>query len=664
MSIISNNSRSNCQFAIFDSKDFKGHEKEFNTSTCKTWYIIDSVAANIATIDWYKYELSEKNILLLKQFLRALTESHGRDEGAIYARISTVKGSIGRLSRYLSAFEEIYGRNALLSDLDLGGVQSILIEIVTGSFCSAEIGVKAGNTMGLYISIVRQLVQFYAEGKIFDGLDVTIPKKALSYFLEQHITTLGLDYQEWERAGTLDRLPLDVGLLFINDMIDIIEHKQTEFCVKYFDIQRSEYRVHPDKLYRDCTVTKLALRAACQMLLDGHSDDEVKRCINEQDYFRVPIKHQEKNRLSSNEKKGVYLIAKLYEEYGYLDKPTNINHWCDKVIRAAIVVSLGITGIRRSESTSIRHKDLVKKHGNCYFYSTVLKTHSGLRVKRSISQFGYDLIDKVSRLSFLPLDADVSTFSSKKYWKVNFDLKITDSNRNDFMITGSTLAHKVRKAYRDWTKERGDLFDSLPTTATPHGLRHIFAAVAVRGFSGKVRDLTARHFLHSVTRNTNHQFTDAYVRSKLHNDIISLSEDEYFNSLLRDFVDDEKEIIQIAKRIKARVDENHIFGTPDEVADMILGVVEEVGTISGHEYGFYIHDDSNFDPDELGHSVHHLNKHSKTEGIIRTGISHQNVLDQFPKIATYEQSEAVVAMCESMLNELGYTAEKLTDEPV
>ncbi len=606
-----------------------GLESKLNEMDDPVWYIYDTANTDKKLPFSINWELmDEYDSKLFKGFLRwKYTKGEGGN-GKIYANEKTVKNDVTNYNKFIASHKKLHD-NRNISDLCLEEIKDIISHIAPAPY--------------KFESFLRAIMAAYNEGFCFDGISLDLPLD-LTRYLHRDRFKDEKEFKTWLKGGTWGNLPVSVAIVYLNDCIEILENKAVEFLLEYFRIQKSNNSV------------------ALEYLFSYGQQALVYDVIEEKP---VIIK------LSRNCRSGLRKMADLFTKYGYSSKNKLTKNFLRKTSvelhNAALISCLMLTGIRLSELSSIRAKDLKSDGKGTYsFTSKIDKTHSGMRVVRSISGVAYEAMRILIGISYRDNveDAIFSHTYTSGY------LEIIDKD-NAVSIRSETLGKKVSQCYSEWRSiQSSALKEYSPLTTSAHAMRHIFAAVALRRFDGRVSERIRRHYGHAFKS----RYIRAYVDTKYDQDYQYAAEREYINEIITGISEGDKSFYgPVAMQIKRRISEDHRFLSLEEFNDALEDLSGEFENIVPHEFGYCVPRTR-----EIAHAqckdkdtgeariweqssvknctkcVHRLTHISQAESVVRIAISHQNFIDQSPLKATSEISQKIVKQCEAVLSEMNY----------
>lgn len=601
---------------------------EVNTMECRVWNFYDSENLKETTLNWDSLNYPRHTEITFKEVLRALHGASMRVSGPLYGRTKTIKNRVTALKKIFNSKTKIFGSDTLFGTLSLNNFASIVQDIATKH--NGELW--TGGTVEQAIAILKKMKDYSRQEKITDGIKCDFPKKKITdCFLKAYVESKGVCYNKWLTRGTWHNLHIDVALLFLNDMLEIMESPTANFLVDYFKFQRSQYSVVVSDFSRPGAFKQVFLDAV-EEVVSNHS---------------------------ASTKSNIHRLAKLFSDHGFMDQENDDIHFYSgmftdegNVIKGAcLVVFTILSGGRISEVNSVRFAGMEVKNNEAYFYSRLKKNDNGMGRKRSCSKNALNAINVASNISYLSPQEDVSPFSSTHLPSVQKALK----KQKRHLPSAETTAKRITRIYERWAKDKSEI-DGIPETSSPHALRHVFAAIALYRFKGNVRESIRRHFGHSNESN----FTKSYVKNKLDEEIISAAESGYFKELAYEISSDDPEFYAaVIKRIRERVSEEHVFKSINEVGDYIAEQALDSMIITGHEFGYSV---SWLEDEAITTDLHHLSADSGCAEIVRIGIHHQNLIDNISDPVVREASSNIVSICEYMLEELEVNLEELDYE--
>ena len=620
-------------FPINDNDILKiiSNKKIINSISCDIWTLIDEENLNSIEIHWKNVGISPQRESVLKEFLRGMQGGGESASGPLYGREKTIKNRVFQYKRILNSIDINYGTDIRIDQLTTEHVRKIFSDIIT----KEDGSLWAYGTAQNYALLFSQSNVLYDKGLITDGFNCELPKSSsILTMIKSYVESKGVLFHEWTIRGSWDSLSIDVALIAISEQIKILESPVVIFLLDYYEFQRSEYRVHPDNVYTSYWKILKTCKEVNKRKLKGITEERsnIERLAN------IFLKH---GFLTKNNKVSKAFYIRMFEE--------NVS----KIKKSALFVFLALSGIRVSELASVRYSNFRKINDTWFFDSKDYKTNKGFVLTRSVSKHGYNAIRIASLLSYHSPNLDVSPSSTKTTRRKHFNFcgEIKELN-----ISKETVGKSVTAAYEQAMNEIRDKIQNLPTTTSSHALRHIFSAIALRTFSGDVRDHIRRHFAHGFDSS----FTRSYVENKLNDAIVSATETEFFV----DFVSmiggtDTDFYAAIAKRIREKVRDEHTFTTLDELSAIFSSETINACEVIGHEFGYSIPWDSD-DIDTTKLDVHHLSKSSSVEDAVRIGISHQHFINTNEDPLIKKFSLHVINMCEALIKDLNVDVGELT----
>jgi hypothetical protein len=607
------------------------NKKIINSINCDIWTLIDDTNLKAIGINWKNIGVSPERENVLKEFIRGMAEASESASGPLYGREKTIKNRVFQYKIILNSVDKIYGTDFRLDQLTTEHVRTILSDIITkedGSLFSY-------GTAQNYSLLFKQSNDLYDKGHITDGFDCDLPKSSsVLLMIKSYVESKGILFHEWAIRGTWHNLSIDVALIALNEQIKILESPIVDFLLDYYEFQRSEYRVHPDEVY----TSYWKILNICK---------EVDRS-NKSGITKV--------------KSNIERLADIFIKHGFLTKENTVSkgfytgmfkYHSSKIKHSAVYVFLALSGIRVSELSSIRYRNFKKINNTWFFDSKNYKTNKGFVITRPTSIHAYNAIRIASLLSFHPPNLDVSPSSTKTTYRKYFDF-CGDIKKLD--VSKETIGKSVTGAYEQAMDEIRDIIPNCPTTTSPHALRHIFSSIALRTFSGDVRDHIRRHFGHGIDSS----FTRSYVENKLNDAIVSATETEFFVEFVSMIGGTDTDFYAaIAKRIREKVRDEHIFTTLDELSTIFSAETINACEVIGHEFGYSIPWNSD-DIDTTSLDVHHLSNSSSVEDAMRIGISHQHFMDTTEDPLIKKSSSSIINMCEALIKDLNVDMSDLT----
>lgn len=594
-----------------------------NSINCDTWTLIDEESLNSIKVHWKNIGISPQRECALKEFLRGIQGAGESASGPIYGREKTIKNRIFQYKIILNSIDANYGTDIRIDQLTTENVRKIFTDIIT----KEDGSLWAYGTAQNYSLLFNQSNDLYDKGLITDGFNCELPKSSsILSMIKNYVESKGIIFHEWANRGSWHNLSIDVALIALSEQIKILESPIVDFLLEYYEFQRSEYRVHPDDIYSSWW----KILKTCKEVKKRKQSGITKSRNNLERLANIFLKHgflTNDNKVSNKFHTGIFEIT------------------CFQIKKSAIYIFLALSGIRASELASVRYSNFRKINNTWFFDSKDYKSNKGFVITRPISKHGYNAIRIAASLSYHSPTLDVSPSSTKTIRRKNFDFF---GNIKELNVTKETVGKSIKGAYEQAMDEIRDKVPNCPTTTSPHALRHIFSAIALRTFSGDVRDHIRRHFGHGIDSS----FTRSYVENKLNDAIVSATETEFFV----DFVSmvggtDTDFYAAIAKRIREKVRDEHTFTTIDELSTIFASETINACEVIGHEFGYSIPWDLD-DIDTTSLDVHHLSNSSSVEDAMRIGISHQHFMDTTEDPLVKKSSLNVINMCEALIKDL------------
>lgn len=599
----------------------RADDQVLNGPDCESWCVIDEVKLKCINIVWKNLDCGMHRELTVKEFVRARLGKGNAVTGPLYGREKSVKNIVGQIKNICNAVDGLFGKTKRLDQLKLEDVKDILIQLSIRT----DTPLQASGTIDNYAMNFRYLAEFYSKGLVSDGISCQLPNsQMIKMLLKEHVESTGINYYDWERRGSWHNLSIDSALLMLDYHISVVESNEALFLSKFYTFQRSKYRVNPKEIHGAGRFSS-AFENACLKM-------------NRKSTIKTKITNLER-------------LAKLFIEHGMFCKnnkfkanfkPSFFVRTTSFIKQSAMFVFVALSGIRMSELASVRYKNFFRKNNIYYFDSAIKKTNKGIKRTRPISEHGYNAMKIAASMSYLPMEDDVSPFASRTHFPVNFhDLTLKPYYTPSAESQGKNISNAYVKAVKDNPK----LFKGAPSTTSAHALRHIFAAIALRAFTGNIRDHVRRYYCHT----SHSKFTRAYVEGKLDDALLSATQTDFFKQFVESVGGTDPDFFAaIAKRIRERVQDEHVFATPDEMSEFFAKEAVKTCELVGHEFGYFI-------PWKLGageFDVHHLTAKSSPEDTVRIAISHQHLINSCEDPIIRDASAKVVEMCEKMLTDL------------
>jgi len=640
---------------VNDFEDVKLKNSSLNKRDDSCWRVLDEVELVEVEINWDEFSKENNSQLIAKDYIRALFKVPHQDNGIIFCRKGTMKYHLDHLKVFLNLSKKLFP-DKILSKLILEDVLHIARTLMI-----KKDGTLYGRGKGEGLTtILTRLKSFYDCGKVVEGINFEIPID-LKKYLFRGLFSNEKEYQNWGNGGSWDKLPVHIAILFLSDMLEVINNSPTDFLIEYFKFQRSKESVN-------------ALDAL------GH-----KSRLAQIMRFRETKNSEKKYHLRFNDErliKKLTNLSNIFIKAGYTSKTlpskNDMRRMCKNIYDSSLVIVTILSGIRISEVASLKVSSFFNDgSGNNFFASNITKTHDGIKINRSISGEVLKVITLCMEISYIDK-------SDKSPFVPAYTSGFSYPNRGEqhtckFNFNKQTLGNKIMVTYKNWLESQSDeIQDIAPESISPHCLRHVFAAIALRRFDGDICEKLRRHFGHSYGSG----FIQAYIKDKQNEDIQIAIEKEYIREIVGKIARGNEEYYgPVASRIREYISKDYRFCNIDELDDAIEELASKFEHIVPHEYGICLPNNlemakaqcmdrktgeamiwENSSVKNCTHCVHRLTHKSQAESIIRIAISHQNFIDQSPFSSLTKLSKKIVKQCESVIKEMGISLKRAKDE--
>lgn len=625
------------------------NSEEINRFDDQKWYLTDEITSKYLIINWKVCVPDESHQMFIKQFIRAKASCSHQQSGHIYCRSSTLAGNIYNLKKVLLNLNYIFP-GKFLSDLNLSELKVLANRLIIKD-CGTQYGRGAADE---FVNNSKHIQKFYGMGLISDGISCELPKNFHQY-LYKDLFKSHKEYLLWKKGGNWNKLPAEISILLISDMLEVIENAPIEFLLNYFSFQRSADAVDYQFISRTSKEVSSPLIESVR-IIEGLPKN----------------KHNKLYKLDESMRFKISKLAHIFISAGYtsdsIPMTGEFTEMCKSIQDAAIIVITLLSGARISEIASIKGDSFSKdKYGNHFFTSNIYKTHQGVVVKRSISGEVLRLVNICMNLSYID-KTHMSPFLSK-YSGVHAPPSYGNDYVNSFKLLPSSLSQHIAGIYRKWlNKQSKEIKAKAPKKISPHFFRHAFADIALRRFDGRVSESIRRHFAHSYGSN----YTKAYTDNKLNDDIQAASEKEYLEEIVRDISNGNKDFYgPVAKRIKNLIAQDHRFLSMEEFDEAVKDLADDFEKIIPHEWGYCVPNSTELAKAQCKdlntgevrifeasgvknctHCVHRLTHKSQSESLIRIGISHQNFIENSPLKTITELSQQILNQVRVALREM------------
>ena len=515
-----------------------------------------------------------------------------------------------------------------------------------------------GSLKGL-VDTINVTREHYLLGLIDDGYTTLITYDFLTDAAIPVLKRLGINYDQWFKSNKVGSVPIVVFLILVQRAIEVIRDPYTLFLSEYMQLVR-------------------------------------KRRINTKDHWRngtfLHFCSNKKVNLRDKTKEDFRLIKGLLKKHNIeidenLDLSTKtVSAQCDKIFDACILIFLALTGIRVSELLSISGDDYKQNpDGTWVFSSEIVKTNKGISEARQLSGLTLEsakllvncsLVTKRNRKDKKRIPLLLRAFNSD-----GVDKKTDTLTAKRYRISTSegirlTVIAMLNEAIAKHPQLR-DVVEHIH----PHMFRHTWAEFALRRFEGNVFEAIRRHFMHAYGS----YFTTTYTFNKLNKEVKDTIERKYLYEILeriayeninamknpnfkRDMTG--KVVNYLAKAMDVTILED------SEVQEFIESIGDEFESISAHEYGYCLVRKSTralakcYDRETqvplLENGCFSLCSDcpnyaasgiSNKDMIIRTAISHQNMIESQEKLWGKKVKSKAVEASRKVVNQ----AEKVID---
>jgi hypothetical protein len=632
---------------------------EINKFDDEVWYFDDEINELQIKIRWKYFEGGSRQIFFMKEFFRAVLGASNQRSGKIYCRYSFLSKMIPIIKSFLKIAEETSGQVSLIK-LKYEDIKAICQKLMVKSDGS----LYSQGQAHVLASFLRKTMDHYKLGDLSDGISCELPVKLIESLFKEFVESKGLIYAEWCKRGSLNKLPIHVALIFLSDNIKILEMESTSFLVDFFKFQKSEKKVDSSYIFNQYN-SALSHLMAIKFSPEKSVVEYSKRILNH--YHKPAIK---------NEYESLCELAELFHSHGYaydtLPLKVDIIRECQKVFDAAIVVVFMLSGFRISEVVSIKSNSCFNdRFGKNYIKTEIKKTKDGLGVVRSISGLVADAISLCNEIGYL----DKEKFDCSPFTQLCYGSYAPPQDFNKIKIKKMrkyTFSLSINRSYRKWLElQPKELRDTYPKGISSHAFRHVFAAIALRRFDGRVSEKIRQHFVHSYSE----RYTRSYTDEKLDEDVQHAAERDLIAEIIGDIAKgDEAFYGPVAKFIRREILDTHHFLTLDEFEEQIDLFSREFDGIVPHEYGYCMprksqmkkaqcvnprtgmiemHKKSNIK--NCTKCIHRISHESHADSLVRAGISHQYFINNSPFEATTKASKMILNQIESALAEMGHS---------
>ncbi|AWX99440.1 hypothetical protein A8139_05085 [Marinomonas primoryensis] len=512
--------------------------------------------------------------------------------------------------------------------------------------------------------ILSQSEKLLLSGRIQDGLSFHVYGQQVKMVVRSILKSYQINYEDWKDGGRWTSIPLPVAMLLLNDAIEVIRDTKTVFLIEYYQHQRSDLYYSTNSIFNS---------GSFQKFCDG--------------VWKFEGKGSWQGRRSRPKAEALHSI--IYKHFGtscntFPMSHDEINVWCEKVYRSALVVLLMLTGARISELATMKAGDLTYHPGGLWeFKSEIIKTNHGLSTTRGVHGLAAEAVQALEELSYidkLNQNEDVDIYLFRKFFTRGIKKSSFSLNSLVQRISTETFRYMLKGFYVEFLDKHPEIKAIWPSVH-PHQFRHTFAEFALRRFDGNVHEAIRRHFRHSP-----HSFmTNIYLSNKVDEAYI-YAQEKMIQEIAGQMINDAHDLLN------EKVTEPRFHGAAMKVALELLdatvitseeelhNVIEEFGDgfekIVPHEYGYCmprtktISQSQCFDKvskvvklEEAGfftcsscvHSVQEINSHEVS--IVQIGLTHAQQMKSIEATTTfslennkqYQASKAAVISAERIL---------------
>jgi integrase len=556
------------------------------------WTIMTEVGPDVreSTIDWQKYPISDKNIMVAQRLL--LDWWGGKAERREVITDHEFRHA-NTLLQILACHEDL-NKDRLFSDLSEHEIVCIFVKLIFSEWQDDHDGLKVlssliqpqSNTKFTRILIVlRHWFSSYASGAISDGPEFLIKQNIVKPVLMEELKSIGMNFGTWQRGGSYGAVPFVIAHLLLSDALDTLRSYKTKQLLVYFETVRlTNAYEHVKAFWVNTAATHLYkyrqtgnsifLEPTLESKKSGGSANRVKEIFANPLHLRLIELHLE-------ESDGESFIFPWGNTYRFIED-------YNRLLGALLIIFLSVMGKRGpSEVCTLRAIDVTRPNTKKGIESTVRssieKTHKGLRLEQGITNLIDEAFSVALKLGYLDkTDSELPLFSMLP----TFNKPSTDPKR----ISSQNLWDILNKYYDEFCVRCSEKIDfdikEKHESISSHQFRHSFAEFGLRKFDGNVQELIRQSFGHSY----GHWFIRRYTDDKLDEDRINAINKDYSRELVKNILDDDAELPDfvggMAVFIKKKVGESIKYLTPNEAELYIEEFCEDVIQLTAHEYGW------------------------------------------------------------------------------
>ena len=474
-----------------------------------------------------------------------------------------------------------------------------------------------------------------------------------------------VDYVEWLNGGSLDGLPVELGLILLDEALKLIRDVNTNAII------HGVYRACHGFLSRfdGSSSTRDSHDCLCDRLLyffryDWRSDESGPYLLKSFKRDGTLRNHKVRNKESDTYKLANDFFVGFFESGGdsrTLILPARIeelNHLVRSKLVACAVAIYALSGARKSEVISLSrnsfHKDDI---GSVTFLSKIVKTNHGVETERVISEAAYDayrLAIELHSPSVHSCDISEELLKVNTPWKKVRPITAIESSGEESM--------------RDWCirvlQSRVSDFNPEDFKFNPHAFRHLFAEFALRRFDGNVPEALRQHFRHAFKS----YMTNHYTKDKIKINAPELGK-KYMRDLLGRAASGREELFGPVGRYILKIFSSMKVVTQESIEEML----DEFDIVEPHEYGYCMirkdhktqarcYDKSTQTPvyanakfEHCGGCVGSLRLANHRDAIMRIGMREQEVLhsrEEQGLTILADVSRKILRMCEHAIKDL------------
>lgn len=487
------------------------------------------------------------------------------NENIIHCKHSTFKSIIRHIIRVCDTLRE-------LGKTNLSGINNYTIQLFYKTIIKSSGDLLAFGTVR---ETLKFLIRLYNIHEAFELPDAPRCEISIERFTEDvgDIVNEHMDYNEWIEGGSLGGMPVEIGMLLLDEAISRVQDKDELALILAFY-----------STFEDLEKDKLVQSPATTIENFFKSDwklDEVGPYIEVIRRSNIRYKGKLNIYRKRHAKSDTFLFAKrvfcYFEKNGgnfdnlYFPKSLSElkNRIRNMLIACRVTVQI-LSGARKSEINSLRIDSFNEVDSDAAsFSSNIRKTNHNIETTRLISAIAIDIVNVA-----IQLDSPSSGYpKSNSLWQIN----IPWNKGKVITVMGSSGTDSVIAWCRNVLSSNFSDIEIGEIPLNDHAFRHLFAEFSLRRFDGNVTEALRQHFRHAYAS----YMTFEYTKNKIKLNSPALGK-EYIRELIGQAYKGDIELFgPVGRFILAMIKDIPIL-----TSDNIEAIADKFDLIEPHEYGY------------------------------------------------------------------------------